>query len=84
MRSRLSLFAPGAWLALAGFGMLDPVGQALAMPNIISICSGVGPRLIQLPAPGNDRKREDCAKGCHALCQRKRAGEQTSSEAEDL
>ena len=63
--------------------MLDPVGQAWAMPNIVSICSGTGARLVQLPSPGNNQKREDCAKGCHALCQRKRANLKASGEAED-
>jgi hypothetical protein len=80
MRSRLSLLAPVAWLALAGFGMFDPIGQAWFMPNIISICSGAGTRLIEIPSPGNNRKREDCAKGCHALCQRKRANQSDSNE----
>lgn len=72
MRSRLRILGPAAWLALAGFSLLDPIGQAWAMPNIISICSGSGTRFVELPAPGNPQKREDCVKGCHALCQRKR------------
>ncbi|WP_219894153.1 hypothetical protein [Aquisediminimonas profunda] len=83
MRSRLPLLATVAWLALAGFGILEPVGQAWSMPGVISICSGGGTRLIEIPEPGNDHKRPECAKGCHALCQRKRGGLQDSSDAGD-
>lgn len=82
MRSRLPKLAPIAWLALAGFGGVEPVGQAWAMPNMISICSASGPKLIELPVPGNPQKRDDCVKGCHALCQRKRASVLDSIEEE--
>lgn len=83
MRSRLGSIAPFAWLALAGFGVLEPVAQAWAMPNMISICSASGPKLIELPPPGKPQKREDCVKGCHALCQRKRIAASNSTDSED-
>ncbi len=83
MRSRLPAVAPAAWLALVGFGGLEPVAQASAMPNMISICSASGPKLIEIPAPANPGKRDDCVKGCHALCQRKRAALQDSVDEED-
>lgn len=51
------------------------------MSGVISICSGGGTRLIEIPAPGNGQKRPECAKGCHALCQRKRGEFQDSSDA---
>lgn len=82
MRSRLTSVAPVAWLALAGFGGLEPVAQAWAMPNMISICSASGPKLIEIPSPANPQKRDDCVKGCHALCQRKRAGLHESTNEE--
>jgi len=82
MRSRLPAVAPVAWLALAGFGVLDPVAQAWAMPNMISICSASGPKLIEIPSPADPQKRDDCVKGCHALCQRKRAALQESTNEE--
>ncbi len=83
MRSRLALLAPIAWFALGGFGLLEPVAQAWSVPAFISICSGSGKRLVELPLPGNGRKRDDCPKGCHALCQRKKAGAFGPCEVED-
>lgn len=83
MRSRLTTLQPIVWLALVGFGGLDPVAQAWAMPGIISICSGSGARFVELPDPGNPQKPEDCVKGCHALCQRKRMAVTDTTDAED-
>lgn len=52
------------------------------MPNMISICSSSGPKLIEIPSPADPQKRDDCVKGCHALCQRKRAALQESTNEE--
>jgi len=83
MRSRLPRLAPITWLALAGFGGLEPVAQAWAMPTMISICSASGPKLIEIPSPADPQKRDDCVKGCHALCQRKRAALPDLNDGDD-
>jgi len=73
MRSRLKTVSPSAWLALIALGLLAPAAQASSPPNMVSICSESGSRFIELPSPSDRQEREDCVKGCHALCQRKRA-----------
>ena len=84
MRSRLGALAPLAWFALVWIGLFAPIGQARAMPEMIDICTADGIRRIASPLPARKQGEKDCAKGCHALCQRKRPDGGAKSESGDL
>lgn len=62
-------------LALGAALMLGVSGfPAQGSARMMSLCTEQGIRLVAIPdAPGQPKAPNDCAKACHALCERKRS-----------
>lgn len=75
------MLAVPAWGALAALAIAPPLSAALIGPaNMMMLCTSQGVRWVPAP-PGFPQRRDDgCGKPCHALCQRKKMGDQSHDE----